>query len=105
VREGTVRFLARCVAKAIQGTDRVNDGTSTAAGATVNFGGSFTTAALGNFSGTGAAVTLTGTLNNAGTTLARSPAVPTGGWKVGRLPVGPSPIVITLNLLQIFLRN
>ena len=80
MRAGTVRSVARCVAKAIQGTDRVNDGTITAAGATVNLGGSFTTAALGNFSATGAAVNLTVTLNNAGTTLALSPAL--GNWRL-----------------------
>ncbi len=64
----------------IQGSGWINAGTITAAGATVNLGGSFTTGALGNFSAAGAAVNLTGTLNNAGTTLALSPAI--GAWRL-----------------------
>ncbi len=64
----------------IQGSNWVNNGTITANGATVNLGGSFTTAALGNFSASGGAVNLAGTLNNAGATLALSPAI--GAWRL-----------------------
>ena len=75
----------------IQGSNWVNAGTITAAGATVNLGGSFTTAAVGKFSATGAAVNLTGTLNNAGTTLALSPSI--GAWRLlgGTIAGGRSP--------------
>ena len=64
----------------IQGSNWVNNGTITANGATVNLGGSFTTAALGNFSASGSTVNLVGTLNNAGATLALSPAI--GAWRL-----------------------
>ena len=62
----------------IQGSNWVNNGTITANGATVNLGGSFTTAALGSFSASGSTVNLTGTLNNANTTFTLSPAI--GAW-------------------------
>ena len=64
----------------IQGSNWVNNGTITANGATVNLGGSFTTAALGNFSASGSTVNLTGTLNNANTTFTLSPAI--GAWNL-----------------------
>jgi pimeloyl-ACP methyl ester carboxylesterase len=62
----------------IGGSNWVNAGMITAAGATVNLGGSFAVASLGNFSATGGTVNLTGTLNNTGTTLALAPAL--GNW-------------------------
>ncbi len=64
----------------IQGSNWVNNGTITTNGATVNLGGSFTTAALGNFNASGSTVNLVGTLNNAGATLALSPAI--GAWRL-----------------------
>src|SRR5439155_24521121 len=51
------------------GANWLNNGSITATGATVNLGGSFTTAALGTFNATGATVNLFGVLNNSGTTL------------------------------------
>ncbi len=62
----------------IDGSNWVNAGTITANGATVNLGGSFTTAALGSFSASGSTVNLTGTLNNANATFTLSPAI--GAW-------------------------
>ncbi len=64
----------------ILGSNWVNNGTITANGATVNLGGSFTTAALGSFSASGSTVNLTGTLNNANTTFTLSPAI--GAWNL-----------------------
>ncbi len=59
-----------------------NTGTLSEAGATLNLGGSFTTAGvnLGSFTRSGGAVNLTGTLNNAGATLALNAA--TGSWNL-----------------------
>src|SRR5207249_1535264 len=57
-----------------------NSGTITAANSTVNLGGTFTVAGLGSFSRSGGAVNLTGTLANAGATLALSAA--TGSWNL-----------------------
>src|SRR5207244_2053431 len=58
----------------------VNNGAITANGATVNLVGTFTVAALGNFSASGSVVNLQGTLNNAGTTLPLAPAI--GAWRL-----------------------
>ncbi len=57
-----------------------NSGTITATGATVDLGGTFSTAALGTFDRSGGTVYLTGTLNNSGATLALSSA--TGSWQL-----------------------
>ena len=75
----------------IQGSNWVNNGTITAAGATVNLAGSFTLAALAISAPSGAAVNLTGTLNNTGTTLALAPAM--GNWRLleAQSPVARSP--------------
>jgi hypothetical protein len=57
-----------------------NDGVLTQGGGTLSLGGNFTLAALGDFRRAGGTVNLTGTLDNAGTTLALSDA--TGPWQL-----------------------
>ena len=57
-----------------------NTGTIAATAATLNLGGSFTTAGLGTVNGSGGTVNLTGTLNNAGSTLTLGPA--SGSWNL-----------------------
>ncbi|MBL8483215.1 MAG: DUF4347 domain-containing protein, partial [Rhodocyclaceae bacterium] len=57
-----------------------NLGNISATNATVNLGGSFTLAQLGNFTRSGGNVNLTGTLNNAGSTLALDAT--TGSWNL-----------------------
>ncbi len=57
-----------------------NAGTISANSVTTNLGGTFTQADLGSFSRTGGAVNLTGTLTNAGATLALTAA--TGSWNL-----------------------
>ena len=57
-----------------------NTGTITATAATLNLGGSFTTAGLGTVNGSGGTVNLTGTLNNAASTLTLGPA--SGSWNL-----------------------
>ena len=63
-----------------QGDAWSNAGTITATNSTVDLGGSFTPAGLGSFTPSETTVNLTGTVNNAGATLAFSAA--TGSWNL-----------------------
>ena len=61
-----------------------NAGTIMATNSTVNLGGVFTLAGLGTFHCTGDSVSLVGTLNNTGTTLALNAATGSWNWRAGR---------------------
>ena len=78
INDGSVNFGSGGSTLTIGGDNWSNAGTITATSATVNLGGSFTTAGLGTFSASGATVNLTGTLNNSGTTLNLSSGL--GNW-------------------------
>jgi hypothetical protein len=64
----------------IQATAWSNTGLITETNSTLILGGTFTTAALGNYSRTGGNINLVGTLNNVGSTLGLTAA--TGSWNL-----------------------
>ncbi len=79
VNRGTIHVPAG-QSLSLGGVNWSNPGTIIADGAAVSLGGSFTTAALGNFSGIGGNVSLTGVLDNTSTTLLLQPSI--GAWSL-----------------------
>ena len=74
-----------------QGDAWSNAGTITATNSTVDLGGSFTPAGLGSFTPSETTVNLTGTVNNAGATLAFSARRVRGTWREERSTAARSP--------------